>query len=127
MKIRNLIVLVFFAITFSLQAQDYKSAIGLRLGSPLSLSFKTFISEKAAIEIAAGYRSYSYYNWFNIGGYYQHHMPINSVDGLAWYFGGGVNAYFWSFDDVYYPNNDFSSSSFGLSGCLGLDLSLIHI
>ncbi|MFZ1257293.1 MAG: hypothetical protein WAR77_13120, partial [Saprospiraceae bacterium] len=23
--------------------------------------------------------------------------------------------------DVYYPNNDFSSSSFGLSGCLGLD------
>ncbi len=104
------------------QVQDYKSAIGLRFGYPLSLSYKTFISDPAAIEGYVGFRSYSYYSWFNIGALYQHHMPIKSVDGLAWYVGGGANVFFWSYDKDYYPGYaDFSTTSFGISGCIGLD------
>ena len=72
----------------------YKSAIGLRFGYPLSVSYKHFISEPGAIEVFAGFRSYSYYSWFNIGGLYEHHKPISSVDGLQWYFGGGASVFF---------------------------------
>ncbi|HMW40548.1 MAG: hypothetical protein K1X68_12925 [Saprospiraceae bacterium] len=110
------------------QVQDYKSAIGLRFGYPLSISYKTFINDKAAIEGYAGFRSYSYYSWFNIGVLYQHHSKISSVEGLAWYIGGGANAFFWSYDDTFYPNaSDYSSTSFGISGCIGLDYKFKNI
>ncbi len=121
MKIRNILILAILGITISIQAQDYKSAIGLRLGYPLSVTYKMFISEKAALEFVAGYRNTSYWNYLNVGAYYQHHMPISSVDGLNWYVGGGANVFFWSYDDVFYANNDYGSTNFGISGCIGLD------
>ena len=132
MKTRFFSVLVVACFLFigksSAQVQDYKSAIGLRLGYPLSLSYKTFINDKAALEGIVGFRSYAYYSWFNIGALYQHHMDIQSVDGLAWYVGGGANAFFWSYDNKYYPNSsDFSSFSVGISGCIGLDYKFGNI
>ncbi|MFZ1751278.1 MAG: hypothetical protein WAU01_13835 [Saprospiraceae bacterium] len=114
------VVVALFMFAAVAQSQDYKSAIGLRLGYPLSASYKTFISEKGAFEGVAGFRSYSTYSWFNVGAYYQHHTEIPSVDGLKWYYGAGANIYFWSFDFV----SDASSTSIGLSGVLGLDYKL---
>ena len=101
------------------QAQDYKSAVGLRFGAPLSVAYKTFVSDRGAFEGVAGFRSYSGYSWFNIGAYYQLHNEISSVDGLKWYYGGGANIYFWSWDSAFV--NPGSSTSFGISGVLGLD------
>ncbi|MEP7197482.1 MAG: hypothetical protein ABI851_13250 [Saprospiraceae bacterium] len=125
MKTKIFITLIFCILCgvskLDAQVQDYKSAIGLRLGYPVSLSYKTFISDRAAIEVYAGYRNYSYFNWFNLGGLYLHHTAIKSVEGLAWYVGGGANVLFWSYDDTFYPNNDYASTSFGISGALGLD------
>jgi hypothetical protein len=110
------------------QVQDYKSAIGLRLGYPISISYKTFINDNAALEGYAGFRGYSYYSWFNVGALYQYHKPIESVDGLAWYFGGGANVFFWNYDNTFYPNSDdFSSVSFGISGVIGLDYKFADI
>ncbi len=114
-------IFLFAAVT---QAQDYKTAIGLRLGYPLSISYKTFISEKGALEGVAGFRSFSGYSWFNIGGYYQHHTEIPSVDGLKWYYGGGANVYFWSYDSGFAGSG---STSIGLSGVLGLDYKFSDI
>lgn len=120
--------LLLFAVLFctflsvqELSAQDYKSAIGLRLGYPLSISYKHFISEKGAIEGVLGYRGYSYFNWLNVSAFYQHHMPIKSVENLSWYLGGGASIYKWSYDNDYYPNNDYASVSFGVHGVIGLD------
>ncbi|MFN7119665.1 MAG: hypothetical protein ACK4TA_22915 [Saprospiraceae bacterium] len=100
-------------------AQNYTSAIGLRLGYPLSVSYKHFLNENGAIEAFGGFRSYAGYGWFNVGGLYQHHKPIADVEGLSWYFGGGASVYFWNYD------NDFigadASTSFGILGNLGLD------
>lgn len=108
---------------FAAQSQsEYKSAIGLRLGYPASISFKQFLNEKNAIEIYAGYRRWSsYVSYFNAGALYQIHSPISAVEGLKWYFGGGVSALIWSYDDVYFANNDYGSFNLGVSGCLGLD------
>lgn len=105
-------------VTFAAYSQDYTSAIGLRLGYPTSITYKHFISDQGAIEAFAGFRSYSFYNWFNIGATYQHHMPISGVDGLNWFAGGGLSAFFWNYDDNFVGDG---STSIGILGALGLD------
>lgn len=105
-------------------AQEYyKSAAGLRLGYPVSVSYKTFINDNAAVEAYIGFRSYSYltfsnYSSVSIAAAYQIHNPIDEVDGLQWYYGGGASIVFNN-----YPVglDNFSSLAFGISGYLGLD------
>lgn len=110
------------AVLFSnaIQAQSYNSAIGLRLGVPLSVSYKTFLSESNALELFAGFRGYTGYSWVNVGALYQIHKPINGVDNLQWYFGGGASAFFYNYNNGF---NFGDSGSFGLGimGNLGLD------
>ena len=118
------LVIALLFITGVSQAQDYKSAIGLRFGSPSSISYKTFISEKAAFEGVVGFRSYSAYSWVNIGAYYQVHNEISSVSGLKWYYGAGANLYFWSYDTGFAGDG---STSIGISGVLGLDYKFDEI
>ncbi len=100
--------------SFAQEGGSYKNAIGARLGSGyydvFAASFKTFLSEKGAIELNLGFRPYSAYynaynsNWFNISfsAAYQHHFQIGDVDGLKWFIGGGITAYNTFSDDAYY-------------------------
>lgn len=117
--------------TNSLGAQEYKSAIGARLGSPLSASFKTFISESSAIELFVNYRgdniAINGYGWnrFGLGGAWQKHSEI-SVPGLSWYAGAGATAYYWSWsNDVFF--DDYNNLSFGLQGYVGVDYAFENI
>jgi hypothetical protein len=76
-------------VSNTLQAQDYKLGIGLRLSTPTptlsnSVSIKYFITDKNAVE---GLISYG--NHFGIGGLYELHRPINATPGLKWFYGGG--------------------------------------
>ncbi len=107
---------------FAAQSQSsYKSAIGLRLGYPLSASYKQFINDKGAIEIFAGIRHWSYVNAINIGGMYEHHAAIESVEGLKWYFGGGAGVWIWTYDSDYNFGSDYGNTNIAVMGCLGLD------
>jgi hypothetical protein len=99
-------------------AQEYKSAIGLRLGYPFSVSFKQFINEKGAFEAFLGARRWRSYGWTNIGLLYQHHTAIPDVEGLKWYYGGGASLFFWSYDDGFDGDGNLS---IGILGTLGLD------
>jgi hypothetical protein len=114
------------AIFFSnaIHAQEYKSAIGLRLGYPVSVSYKTFLSESNAVELFAGYRSYGGFSGFgfnsiHLGAAYQIHKPINGVDGLQWYYGFGASAIINNYGNAYYDN--YGKIGIGISGYLGLD------
>lgn len=110
------------AISSQLKAQDYQSAIGLRFGYPVSISYKTFLTESNALELFAGYRGYSgIYSYFSIGALYEIHQPISDVDGLSWYYGGGVSVQLFTYDDDYFFNDDNGSVGLGLSGVIGLD------
>ena len=104
----------------STQAQNFKSAVGARLGYPLSITYKQFISESGAFEVYAGTRGFgslnTRYRWYTISGAYQIHKPIESVEGLDYYYGAGASVYFWSFD---YDTNS-STTTFGLQGYGGL-------
>lgn len=123
MKKLSLILLLAFGCFFAVQAQEesqgYRSALGLRLGYPLSVSYKTFISNQGAIEVYAGFRGYDFYNFFNVGGLYQHHFNIPDLAGLRWYIGGGAAAYFYNFDDGF--ADDADGFGIGISPNVGLD------
>ena len=108
------------ALLFSLglSAQDYKSAVGVRLGYPFSLSYKTFISEASALEGYVGFRWYGAgTSWVSVNGAYQIHkdLGLEDLEGLQWYYGFGAGAQFWSYDF-----EDSGSTTFSLSGYLGL-------
>lgn len=104
----------------SAHAQDYKTAIGLRLGYPVSASLKHFISEPGALELTAGFRSWAGYGWMNVGAMYQHHFPIEGVDGLKWYVGGGGSVFFWSFSNANI-RKDYATTTFGIIAVGGID------
>ena len=110
----------------NLQGQDYQKAIGLRLGYPVSATYKQFLNgSNNAVEVFVSYRSEKVFNygwsWIGLGGGYQVHNDIESVDGLQWYYGGGASIYFWSYDDEFSGFDDEASLSFGVLGFLGLD------
>ncbi len=116
----TLVIALVLGCFLAAYSQNYKSAIGLRLGYPISVTYKHFISDPGAIEIFAGFRSWTYYSWVNVGALYEHHMPISSVEGLQWYFGGGASAFFWTYKDLFAGDRG-SSTSIGIMGALGLD------
>ncbi len=121
------LALLLSAMIASVNAQEYRTAIGARFGFPLSASFKQFISDPGAVELFAGFRGWTFYRYFNVGALYQHHFPIESIEGLKWYVGGGAAVYFWSYDDVWLGGASYSSSTFGVMGVVGLDYKFADI
>ncbi|MCB0636549.1 MAG: hypothetical protein KDC54_08010 [Lewinella sp.] len=123
---KHLIFLGFLFAAFLLtpqmsQAQEYRNAVGARLGYPLAASYKQFISESSAIEVYAGFRSWSTYSWFSLSGAYQIHNDLSSVtDGLTWYYGAGASVFFWSFKNTFLDDNS-TSTTFAIQGYLGLE------
>lgn len=118
MKKLTLLIIILGSFLFAIptQAQNFKSAVGARLGYPLSISYKQFINESGAFEVYGGTRGYSGYRWFSVSGAYQIHKPIESFEGLNYYYGAGASVYFWNFDF----DTDASTTSLGLQGYLGL-------
>lgn len=111
------LVLMMFLFSSFIQAQDYKSAIGAKLGYGLIASYKTFLNEKAAVDIFGGIR----WGGLAAGAYYLNHTPIKSVERLTWYWGFGGSFTTWDFgvSDTYYE--------IGVSGVLGLDYTFDEI
>lgn len=98
-------------------AQQYKTAVGARIGYPLTISGKYFINESIALEGNLGLRAFSEYSWIALSAACLKHKPLDVMDGLNWYYGAGLSVYFWRFEQI----STFASSSFGLQGYVGLD------
>lgn len=108
-----------FLFSTVVSAQDYKAAVGLRLGSPTSASIKYFLDDSNAIEGYVGFRGYSWGGrWTSINGAYLRHQELSDlVEGLTWYGGGGASVLFWNYDNF----REFSSTSIGLQAYVGVD------
>ena len=127
MKKLKLVLLVIGLLVMGsnlVNAQTYKNGIGLRLGWGYGLTFKHFLNEKAALEGILNYRSYGYadynYNYLRISALYLIHNPISSVEGLQWYYGGGLMFQSWGGDfKTYLPGE--KTTNIGIMGALGLD------
>ena len=103
----------------SSDAQDYKSSIGLRLGTYFAGSFTTYVSEKASVELLAGISREANRSQWNFGGFYKIHNSVASeVPTLNWYFGAGLYV---RFTDI-----ESEKVKFAPSGILGMEYSLEH-
>ncbi len=115
------------AISFASQssAQEYKTALGVRLSSSAasvnnSISIKHFINEKAAIE-----GLFSFGDPLAFGVLLEAHKPLASA-GLQWYYGAGG---YLSFIKTYNPNKakNETNANFGAQGVLGLDYKFASV
>jgi hypothetical protein len=100
-------------------AQDYKTALGIRLSSSAAsvnnaVSFKQFITEKTAIEALI-----SFGDPLAFGALVEFHKPL-SASGLRYYYGAGG---YLSFIKSYNPNKQINetNTNFGAQGVIGLD------
>ena len=114
-----LIIIVGICFNGVVQAQLYDSVAGLRLGAPLSISYKKIINEDKAIEGYSGTRGKNGYRFINISGAYQIIEPIDlwGIEELYYYYGAGASIYFWSFEEE--GNNQAVTP--GLQGYLGVE------
>ena len=109
----------------ALNAQDYKTAVGVRLSSASaavnnSISLKQFINDRAAIEAL-----FSFGDPLALGAMLEIHKPM-AATGLTWFYGGGG---YLSFLKTYNPNTQKNETdpSFGAMGVLGLDYKFTNV
>src|SRR5689334_18197699 len=123
-----LVALFLLTITASQAQSDYKAAVGVRVGTPVSASLKAFLFPQGAIEVHAGYWGYpNYYNFFTTGLMYQHHFPIGSVEGLRWYVGGGALAEFYSYKRNWAYRDEYAKVGIGIHAVGGVDYKFSRI
>ena len=109
----------------SANAQDYKTAIGVRLSSSAamvnnSISFKQFITEKTAIEGLV-----SFGDPLAIGALIEFHKPL-AASGLRYYYGAGG---YLGFVKTYNPNKNINETdaNLGAQGVIGLDYKFSNV
>ncbi len=108
------LVACFLWVSCSLFSQNYKSAVGGKLGYGLVGTYKTFLSEKSAVDIFGGI---TWGGGLAAGAYYEIHKDIESVENLQWYFGAGGSF-------TTYTYGAFLAGSYynvGVAGVIGLD------
>ena len=118
-------LVVALGVTGNLQAQEYRTAIGVRLSSASaavnnSISIKQFISDRAAIE-----GLFSFGDPLAFGAMLEIHKPL-AASGLSWFYGGGGDL---SFLKTYNPNKQKNEidPNFGAMGVLGLDYKFANV
>jgi len=113
--LKQLILFLFFTgIVTAVHAQNYKTAIGLRLSSNdasvnNSISVKQFINKVVALEGLLSIDPAA------VGVLAEVHQPVSSAPGLRWLFGGG--------GFIGFKNG----ISLGAQGILGLDYKFINL
>jgi len=121
--------------------------LGLRLGPSYGLSYKSFLSEKLAVEalFSSRYygRNYGYYTgngkkpkyWANASGpgatltaLLEYHLPFPDVKELQWYIGGGIHIGSWKgyTDHPYYPE-DRNYFTMGVDFIIGMEYQFTEV
>ena len=101
-------------------AQDYGTAVGLRLSPFWGASVKHFISGTDAVEGIV----HSRWNAFKITGLWERHTPAFDEPGLKFFYGAG--AHLGAANGRYYNDNFYSRGRaiFGIDGILGLEYTI---
>ncbi|MXV17915.1 hypothetical protein GS398_21645 [Pedobacter sp. HMF7056] len=97
------------------KAQEYKNALGVRLGSYNGVNFKTFVSKDNAFDLNLSFRNTSARKDVRFTVLYEFHNPVQNAPGLKWFYGGGG-----SIGSRRYVNDD-GQLFLSAVGTLGLD------
>jgi hypothetical protein len=114
---------IFFAS--NVQAQDYKTALGVRLSSSQamvnnSVTLKHFFNERTAIEALL-----SFGDPLALGALVEIHKPFGE-SGVRWFYGGGGYLGFVKSYNVNTEKNE-TDPNFGAMGVLGLDYKFANL
>ncbi len=103
-------------ISFSSNAQDYNTAIGVRLGYGTGITAKHFIASNRAVEGIIDSR----WQGVRVTGLYEVHKKFPNAEGLGWYYGVGAHIGFWNTRN---RRNEFNNASavVGIDGIIALD------
>ncbi len=119
-----LMVFISFTETF---AQNYKTGLGLRLGSFNGVTVKHFLNSENAIEGLLSTR----WDGFVITGLYeyQNSLGIDEAPTFDWFIGGGAHIGFWDVDkypDKYDPDFNDGTPIIGLDFIIGLEYTFLE-
>ena len=110
-----LLALAAFLLALAATAQSpYYKAIGIRFPAGTGITFKKFITQKAALEFEALYAKET----FRLSGLYEFHFPFPKTAGLNWYVGPGAHTGFYKST---YQKSYSSRMDVGIDGVIGLD------
>lgn len=124
MKRFAIAILLFCLSTIKLQAQEYQTGLGIRVGFDNGLTVKHFIADRNAIEgIVSFYRQ-----GLLITGLYEiQNNNAFKVDHLDWYYGFGGHLGFWNEGNSPYNEDNKSNTVIGIDGIIGLEYTLTEI
>ena len=114
-------LILIFIIGFSfmsmnnIQAQSYKSAAGAKLGGWFVGTYKKQLKESWYVDFYAGLFGY-FSNSLIAGAALEIHKPIQDVENLFWYYGGGASF-----------TTGYSEFGIGVNATLGLDYAFTEI
>jgi hypothetical protein len=109
------ILLVISLVSF-INAQEYKTGIGLRGGLSQGLTIKHFVDRRAAFEGILATR----WSGFDITGLYEIHDRAFDVEHLNWYYGFGAHIGSYNASSVPWGS---SGAVIGIDGILGIEYS----
>jgi len=115
--------LILFCLATIINAQDYNTGIGARLGFNQGLTVKQFISQKSALEFLLATR----WRGFEVTGLYELHNQAFNAERLKWYIGFGGHVGFWNGDHAPWGDPDKSYTVIGIDGILGLEYSFSEV
>jgi hypothetical protein len=95
-------------------AQDYNSAVGVRLGAGLNASYKQYFTDRIGGEIFAGVMQFPF-SVLNGGVFVTYHTTFSQITELNWYVGAGLNF------RTGYLGPFFSAFTFGPMGAVGVE------
>lgn len=124
-KILVVVLLASAAFINTASAQDYKTALGVRLSSANamqnnSVSFKQFITDKSAIEVL-----FTFGDPLALGALFELHKPLQAA-GLSYFYGGGGYIAFVKNLNVS-TQKETTNANFGAQGVIGLDYKFNNI
>ena len=118
------VFLILFLSTLSccktLDAQPYKTSLGIRGPFAKGITLKHFIGEQSALEGIAALR----YRGFLFTGLYERHAQAFGVEGLYWYYGAGGHLGTWNDVDEHPWYDDGPNTAIGVDGVIGLEYDI---
>ncbi|MEI9810550.1 MAG: hypothetical protein WDO16_23235 [Bacteroidota bacterium] len=121
----SVLVISGFLIATSVSAQEYKTALGVRLSSSSamvnnSISLKHFLNERTAVEAL-----FSFGDPLALGALVEIHKPF-SESGIQWFYGGGGYIGFVKTYNTAKAKNE-TDVNFGAQGVIGLDYKFVNL
>lgn len=106
------ISLLFVIKAYAQEKDGYHNSIGLSLGLPTGLNYKTFLTDKSALDFVGGVRAGSDFSDVWVTGLYEMHIDLKA-DGAKFYYGAGAS--------ILYSNLIANHIGMGVNLCVGLE------